>query len=174
MIMANEPYIAKIPENTSILQLTKFTVVFPTLSFLKYFSQTMNLPGVSTTAVEVPSPFSSTFRHGDKLVYETFSVNAIIDEEMRVWEETYSWLRALTKPTKFSEYKRFYNATGELYHDAILTVNTNANLPNIRFKFKNIHPVSLGGVAFNTSDNAQSIPTADVTFRYDFFEIERL
>ena len=172
--MTVENYIAKIPDNTSILQSTKFTVVFPTMSCLKYFSQTMSVPGVSTTPVEVSIPFASTYRHGDKLVYDVFSVNAIIDEELRVWEETYNWLRALTKPTKFTEYARFYNARGELYHDAILTINTNANIPNIRVKFKNVHPIALGGIDFNTADNAQTIPTADITFRYDFFEIERL
>ena len=134
----------------------------------------MIVPGISTSGVEVPSPFSSTYRHGDKLVFDNFSVNAIIDEELRVWEETYNWLKALTAPTKFNEYAKYYNEKAELYHDAILTINTNSNLPNVRFKFKNIHPVTLGGINFNTADNAETIPTADVTFRYDYYEIDRI
>ena len=172
--MSEESLLRKIPDNASILQPTKFSVMFPTLPFLKYFCQTMNIPGVSTSGVEVPSPFTSTYRHGDKLVFDNFSINCIVDEEMRVWEESYNWLKALTAPTKFPEYAKYYNSKNELYHDAILTINTNSNLPNLRFKFRNVHPITLGGISFNTADNAETIPTADVTFRYDYYEIDRL
>lgn len=165
------------PTNTSLLQSTKFSFVIPDLPFAKYFCQSINLPGVSTNPVSVETPFSNTFRHGDKLYYDVFSINAMVDEDFRVWEETYNWLVALTFPEKFSQYAR-YNKTGkskkELYYDGILTMNTNANNPNIRVKFTNCHPISLGGIQFSVMDNSNIIPTADVTFRYDMFSFERI
>jgi hypothetical protein len=172
--MSNESMISKTPENTSILQSTKFTFLIPELPFARYFCQTVSLPGVSTTEVAVSSPFSNTYRHGDKLNYDVFSINAIVDEDLRVWEETYKWLVALTKPTKFSEYARTSFGDGRLYFDGVLTINTNANNPNLRIKFKNCHPTSLGAINFNTAENAETIPTADINFRYDQFEIVRL
>ena len=172
--MATSSLLQTIPENTSILQPTKYTFVFPNLPFARYFCQTVSIPGVSTTEITVSTPFANTYRHGEKLNYEIFSINAIVDEDLRVWEETYNWLRALTKPTSFEEYARKYNFAAELYHDAVLTINTNANLPNIRVKFKNCHPTSLGAIQFNTAENAETIPTADINFRYDYFEFERL
>lgn len=165
------------PDNTSILQPTKFTFIIPDLPFAKYFCQTAVVPGVSTSPVAVETPFSSTYYHGDKLVYDTFSINAIIDEELRVWEETYNWLVSLTKPEKWSQYAKFEGsskAPRELYYDGILTINTNSNNPNLRIKFFNCHPVSLGSIQFSTAENADTIPTADITFRYDRFEIDRL
>jgi hypothetical protein len=166
-----------VPDNTSILQPTKFTFVIPDLPFAKYFCQTATLPGVSTNPVGIDTPFSMTYYHGDKLTYDSFSINAIVDEELRVWEETYNWLVSLTKPESWSQYAKYSlsaKSPRELYYDGILTINTNANNPNIRIKFKNCHPVSLGAIQFNSSDNADTIPTADITFRYDRFDIERL
>jgi len=172
--MTTQSLITKTPENTSILQPTKFTFVIPELPFAKYFCQTVSLPGVSTSEVLVSSPFSNTYRHGDKLVYDVFSINSIVDEDLRVWEETYKWLVALTAPNDFYEYKKTIYGDGRLYFDGILTINTNSNNPNIRIKFKNCHPTSLGGINFNTGENAEVIPTADINFRYDQFEIDRI
>lgn len=172
--MTNSSLLTKIPENTSILQPTKFTFVIPELPFARYFCQTVSLPGVSTSAVTIETPFSATYRHGDKLVFESFSINAIVDEDLRVWEETYNWLVSMTKPTNFREYKKRAGIPADIYYDGLLTINTNANNPNIRVKFKNVHPTSLGSIQFNTADNAETIPTADISFRYDYFEIERV
>jgi hypothetical protein len=163
-----------IPENSSILQSTKYTLLFPTMPFLRYFSQTATIPSVSTSGIAVSTPFSDTFRHGTTLRFEDFTINAIVDEDLRVWEETYNWIKSLTRPSDFNQYARYRNAENMLYHDAILTVNTNANNPNIRFKFFNCHPTSIGAIAFNTADTADSIPTVDITIRYDYYEIERL
>ena len=166
--------ITQIPENSSILQPTKYTFRIPELPFARYFCQTVNLPGVSTTPVQVDNPFSATFRHGDKLIYDQFSINSIIDEDLRVWEETYNWITSITFPENFKQYKKRAGVKSDIYYDGLLTINTNANNPNLRIKFFHCHPVSLGAVQFSTSENAETIPTADITFRYDRFVIERL
>lgn len=162
------------PANSSFLQGNKFTFSFATLPFLKYFCQTINIPGVSTSPVTVDNPFSNTYRHGDKLIYDQINVTIIIDEDLRVWEETYNWLMALTFPKEFRQYYRNTNGRQTAYHDGILTVNTNANNPNIRFKFINCHPSSLGGINFSVQETAQNLITADIVFRHDGFEIERI
>jgi hypothetical protein len=172
--MSNQSFASNVPENTSILQATKYTFIIPDLPFAKYFCQTVNLPGVSTSPVAIPTPFTDLYRHGDTLSYESLGINAIVDEDLYVWEETYKWLVSITKPTKFDEYRNRKATANRIYYDGFLTINTNANNPNLRIKFKDVHPVILGGIQFSTTENAQTIPTADVTFRYDYFEIERL
>ena len=136
--MALESFASNTPQNSSILQLTRFTFIIPDKPYLKYFCQTVSIPTVSTTEVTVPTPFSNTYRHGDKLQYEALSITAIVDEDMRIWEETYSWLSSLTRPESFEQYPRkSLQDKTPLYFDGYLTVNTNANNPNIRFKFHN-------------------------------------
>jgi hypothetical protein len=173
--MAIESFASNTPENTSILQLTRFTFIIPDKPYLKYFCQTVSIPTVSTGAVTVATPFSNTYRHGDKLEFDALTITALVDEDMRIWEETYSWLKGLTRPSSPEEYlRKDLQDKTPLYFDGYLTVNTNANNPNIRFKFLNCHPISLGGINFDTKVNADTIPTCDITFRYDLFEVERL
>jgi hypothetical protein len=173
--MTIESFASNTPQNTSILQLTKFTFIIPDMPFLKYFCQTVAMPGVSTTEVTVPTPFSNTYHAGDKMSFEALTLTAILDEDMRVWEESYKWLKSLTRPTSYSEYRRksAFDRT-PLYYDGYLTVNTNANNPNLKIKFHYCHPVSIGGITFDTKTDADNIPSFDITFRYDFFEFERV
>ena len=172
--MAFEEYTKNTPENTSLLQATKYTFIIPDMPFLKYFCQTVTLPTVSTAEVAVPTPFSTTYRHGDKLVYEGLTLTALVDEDLRIWEESYKWLRGLTRPAEYAEYIRAKDRKAPLYFDGYLTINTNSNNPNLRIKFHNCHPTSLSGINFDTKVDADTIPTCDITFRYDLFEIERL
>lgn len=166
-------YQREVPQNTSLLQSTKYSFVIPDLPFARYFCQSVSLPGISTSAVTIPTPFSETYRHGDKLAFEPFKFTFIIDEDMRVWEESYAWLIALTFPRKFAEYERVKGRKIPKYYDGILTLNTNANLPNIFIKFRNCHPVSLGGITLSTADSADTTLIADMELRYDYFDIER-
>jgi hypothetical protein len=174
--MTIEPFTVNTPENTSILQSTKFTFIIPDKPFLKYFCQTVQLPSVSTNEILVPTPFSNTYRHGEKLNFEALTITALIDEDLRVWQETYNWLKSLTRPTSFEEYPKRgpKDIKAPIYFDGYLTLNTNSNNPNIRVKFHNCHPTSIGMINFDTKVDADVIPTADFTFRYDIFEIERL
>ena len=171
--MSNTSACSTQPENSSFLQAYKFTFSFATLPFLKYFCQSINMPGVSTSPVNIDSPFSSMYRHGDKLVFDQLNMTILIDEDLRVWEETFDWLQALTFPKEFSQYWRNSNGRKTAYHDGILTINTNANNPNMRVQFINCHPVSLGGINFSVQATAQEVITCDVTFRYDGYEIVR-
>jgi hypothetical protein len=172
--MTTESFLTTIPQNTSFLQSTKYTFVIPNLPFARYFCQSINLPGVTSSEIEVATPYSSTYRHPTKMVFEAFSISFLIDEDIKVWEETYKWIVSLTRPESNKQYVKYRDKDASPYHDGILTLNTNANIPNIRIKFKNVFPVSLGGIQFGTTVSADNTLTADVTFRYDTFEFQRL
>lgn len=169
-----ESLLTQIPDNTNFLQLTKFTLFFPDLPFARYFCQSVVFPGVSTNAVMVPTKMTNTYRHGDTLAYDNLTITALVDEDFRVYEETYNWLRNLTTPIRYADYPTNKVNDGPLYNDAILTVYTNSNIANFRVKFRDCHPISLGGIQFNYSDTADNIPVVEITFRYDVFEIQRL
>ncbi len=162
------------PENTNFLQTTKYTFVIPNLPFARYFCQNVNLPGVTSNDIEVPNPFASTYRHPTKMSFDAFTITFLVDEDLKVWEETFKWIVSLTRPESYSQYIKSLNPDASPYQDGLLTINTNANISNIRIKFRNVFPVSLGGIQFSTMNSADTTPTADVTFRYDIFNIERL
>lgn len=172
--MTTESFLTTIPQNTNFLQSTKYTFLIPNLPFARYFCQSINLPGVTSNEIEVPTPFSNTYRHPTKMTFEPFTISFLIDEDVRVWEETYKWIVSLTRPESSKQYIKYKDKDTSPYQDGILTVNTNANIPNLRIKFKNVFPVSLSGIQFGTMNSADTTPTADLTFRYDIFEFQRI
>lgn len=173
--MAIESFASNTPQNSSILQLTRFTFIIPDKPYLKYFCQTVSIPSVSINPVTVPTPLTNTYRHGDKMEFDALTITAIVDEDMRIWQETYDWMKGLANPVTTDQYlRKNLQDRSPLYFDGFLTVNTNANNPNIRFKFLNCHPISLGGIDFDTKTDADNIPTCTIQFRYDIFEVERI
>lgn len=176
--MTNLSVLTGTPDNVSTLQGNKFILSFPKLPFLNFFCQDAGIPGLSTSPVPVPTPFSDTFRHGDKMVFEPLTVNIIVDEDLRVWEEMFLWLTGLTHPENFEEYIRSknyaYKGKEALYQDAVLTTNTNANNPNIRFHFTACHPISIGTLNLSSKAEPTEPLILPVTFRYDRVGINRI
>lgn len=157
--------------NDNFLQATKFSVVIEGLPYLSYFCQTLIIPGVSTSEVDVPTPYSDYFVTGDKLQYDYLTFTFLVDEDLRVWEESFNWLQGITYPLDSNQYaKQKQKGT---YHDATVIIHTNSNLDNLVFKFANCHPVSLGPLSLDFSSNADNVIVADLTLRYDYFTIER-
>ena len=92
------------PENTDLLQSTKFRLTFDRLPGVTYFCQVANFPGVSLTEVIRPTPFVDLYVPGEKLIYDTFNITFYIDEDLRTWLELHDWMRGITFPTDFKEY----------------------------------------------------------------------
>lgn len=173
------------PSNIDLLQSTKFRLTFDRLPGLTYFCQTANFPGVSLTEVMRNTPFVDLYAPGEKIVYDTFNVTFIVDEDLRSWTEVHDWIRSMTFPTSFEEYASLsrqavgsqigLNATlNPQYSAGALTLFTNKNNPNFRLKFVDLFPTSLSTIILNTQDTAEVVITADATFRFAYYNYERI
>jgi len=157
--------------NDNFLQETKFSVTIQGLPYLSYFSNSLTIPGVSTSSAQLSTPYSDIKLGGDKLEYDYLSFTFLLDEDLRVWEESYKWLCGVTYPHDATEYAN--QSKAGVYHDAIVAFNTNNNLENIRFQFKNCSPVSLSGIDMTFTGNAMNVLTSQMVLAYDNFTIER-
>lgn len=178
--------ITRNPTNIDLLQSTKFQVVFDRLPGVNYFCQTANFPGISLTEFPVSTPFVDLYFPGEKAIYDTFNITFLVDEDLRAWTEIHDWIRGLTFPTDFKEYVNMAKSSPQAnirasmrgspagYSTAIMTLYTNKNNPNFRIKLIDCFPTSVGSLIFNASDTAENIVTADATFRFSYYEYERL
>lgn len=168
------------PVNQNPLHPNKFQLNFSRAPNLQFFCQSVNMPGVSLSEIPRNTPFVDIYVPGEKAIYDTLSVTFIIDEDMKTWFEVHDWIRALTFPTQFSEYKELKqlsplaNPNFPQYSDAHLTFLNSSNLPTYRVKFVDCFPTSISGFIFSASDSPESILTADATFRFSYFEIDKL
>ena len=173
------------PKNTDLLQSTKFRLTFERLPTMTYFCQSANFPGISLTEVPRQTPFVDLYMVGDKLVYDTFNITFLVDEDLLAWTEIHDWMRGLTFPTDFKEYMNLTKQSSGAafrkefkqkaqYSDAILTLYTNKNNANFRIKLIDIFPTNLSTIIFNTGDTAENIITAEASFRFSYYDYERI
>ena len=175
------------PANLSLLQSTKFSLTFERLPGMTFFCQSANFPGVSLTEIVRPTPFVDLYHPGEKIIYDTFNITFLVDEDLRSWTEIHDWIRGITFPTDFQEYvnlakqsagtyKRGYSSATSKpqYSEAVLTFYTNQNNPNFRIKFVDIFPTSLSTIIVNTGDSAENVITADASFRFSYYDYERV
>lgn len=173
------------PTNTALLQSTKFRVTFDRLPGSTYYCQGANVPGVSLTEIPRVTPFVELYSPGEKLVYDTFNITFLVDEDMRSWTEIHDWIRSMTFPTDFKEYRdlerlaqvpyiRGREKNKPQFGNAILSLYTNKNNPSFRVKMVDVFPTSLSSLLFNAQDSAENVVVADATFRFSYFEYERI
>lgn len=173
------------PTNVNLFQSTKFRLTFSKLPGVTYFCQSANFPGVSLNEVQRSTPFVDLYMPGEKLVYDTFNITFLVDENLYAWTEIHDWMRGLTFPTDFKEYVDLTrnaipsatrgNSVGKpQYSDAILTFYTNKNNPNFRIKLHDVFPTSLSSILVNASDTAENVVVSDAVFRFSYYDYERI
>jgi hypothetical protein len=171
------------PTNPNFLHPNKFQLNFGRLPNVQYFVQSVSVPGISLSEIQRSTPFVDLYSPGEKAIYDVFNITFLVDEELKAWLEIHDWIRAMTFPEKFEEYARLgqlnkvANARGNVFpqfSDASLTILSSANNPIYKFKFYDAFPTTLSTFIVSTSDTPESIITADATFRYAYFDVDKL
>jgi hypothetical protein len=171
------------PTNPNFLQPNKFQLNFSRLPNVQYFCQTVSVPGISLSEAVITNPFVDIYSPGEKAIYDLINITFLVDEELRSWIEIHDWIRAMTFPEKFEEYKRLPTMQNKLtqqkgtfpqFSDASITILSSSNTPMYRFKFHDCFPTTLSTFIMNTGDGPDTQITADATFRYSYYDIEKL
>ena len=159
------------PQNTNLLQPTKFLLTFTRIQTVQYFCQEVNLPGVSLGEVLRDTPFLDMYSPGTKLTYDPLDITFTIDEELYSWKNIYDWFTFIADPDGFE--KRGVNRElqqNKNFSDAHLTVLSALNNPVLRIEFTNVFPLTLSDIQFDTKSSADTIITARATFRYQSYK----
>lgn len=169
------------PANPNLLHPNKFQLNFSRLPNMQYFCQSVTVPGISLSEAIQPTPFIDVYAPGEKAIYDLLTVTFLVDEELKSWLEIHDWIRAMTFPEKYEEYTqlgRLARKQGNIekpqYSDGVLTLLSSANNPTYRFKFYDLFPISLSTFVVNSQDTPENIITADVTFRFTYYDVEKV
>lgn len=170
------------PHNPNFLQPNKFQLSFSRLPNMQYFCQTVSVPGISTGEVAISNPLVELYSPGDKAIYDTLNITFMVDEKIDTWTEIHDWIRAMTYPTDLKEYSDLRRLNKNVsakqnfpqFSDATLVLLSSANNPVYRIKYHELFPISLSGFIMSSTDTPDSIITADATFRYSYFDVEKV
>jgi len=156
--------------NQNPLQPTSFMFVADRrrLANITFFAQSVMHPSLSTNAAEVPySQYTSVPMTADKITYSALTVNMILDEDMKAYEEIIDWMKY------FIVNNESVTSVSDDSHYADLTLNINTSKNNLvkSIRYEDAFPTDLGEIQMEA--NAESVPViiVPVTFRFTSFTL---
>jgi len=122
---------------------------------------------IPTANLDYPIP-------GDKLEYDTFEVEFLVDEYLSIWKTLYKWMAMLAFPNTSEQFKRL--KLGEFsfseFVDIGMLMLTNKKNPAQRFKFIDCFPINLSPVQMTTNVGTSEVRTATTQFKFKYMAIE--
>lgn len=185
---------AAILENRNFLAPTGFNFVLEKAQAVDFFCQSANVPSVSMVPTVQPGRLRNLPVPGDELYYEDLSVRFLVDEEMKNYLEIHDWLTTLGFPEYWGQYdfedqgvdntrerldlsdmvnSRVSYARKDKYErsDANLQIlNSNYNVIKT-IHFKDIFPISLSTLTFDTVASDVQYLSANATFKYTHYQV---
>lgn len=156
------------PTNLNNATINNFRMVFSKLPTMEFFVTDANIPSITLGETLAPNYLIDRPLPGDKLTYGEFSVEFVVDEELRNWEEIHNWLISIGTPSATTQFDR----AGQ-FSDASLIITTNSSIPVVEFKFIDMFPVSLGDLQFSNAGAADTL-LGSASFRFRGYDIVRL
>lgn len=156
------------PDNLNNATINNFRMVFSKLPTMEFFITSCNIPSITLGEAIAPNYNIDRPLLGDKLTYGELSLEFLVDEELRNWEEIHNWMLSIGTPSSTAQ----YDALGQ-YSDASLIVTTNSGNPVVEFKFIDSFPTSLGDLQFSNAGAADTL-VGSASFRFRGYDIIRL
>ena len=153
----------------------KFTLAKePKVSF---FCNTARIPEISMGTAIQPSSLKDLDVPGDKISYGDFYVRFLVDENMENYMSIHNWITGLGYPETTDQYTAaITDADGirdpkSVFSDGTLRI-LNSNYRDVALiKFKDLFPISLSSLEFDSTITDVQYLTAEVTFKYTVYNI---
>ena len=175
---------------------TQFKFQIIKLPKVEYFCTAANVPGINLGTAEQITPLKDIPLPGDRLQYDTLTIQFLVDENLENYREIHGWLTGVGFPKNYEQFQTLQGAStdrfpstqntgtskeigeikkatqddGGLYSDATLMILTSKNNANLEVIFRNIYPTSLSGLDYNQQATDVDYLTATVTFEYAIYE----
>jgi len=160
--------------NSNYLSPIGFKINVKRLPNVEFFTQKVIIPGINTNAPEIPSPLTTLYSTGDRLIYQELDLSFIVDENMSNYKECLNWMESLTSTEELAQYSKLAKSDEGTVSDITITILNSHKNANLQFTFLDCSPVSLTGVSLDTTQSDVFYPEASITFRYDRFKFSNI
>ena len=163
--------------NRNFLSPIGFLFILDKARKVSFLCQKAEIPTVELGQVEIPTRGMVPIPVEGNMRYSEFSMEFIVDEDLRNYMQIHNWMRALGTPQEFKERRVWLNKYADSpsedprFSDATLQVLNNNNQVNFDVVFKDMFPVSLSSLPFDVTGGDNDYFTSTATFRYTLYEI---
>ena len=170
--LAKESVLDRQPTNQNYIYPTYFQFALSAMPKLEYFVTKVNLPGFGyDSPLEQQNRFTSIRHPANKVRFETFQLDFLVDEDMTNWLEISDWIR---RSSVVDDHLDILENTKDHFCDGTLMITNSAMRPNVEVSFRNMFPISISGFDFDSTITELTPWTATAVFAYDFYEIKKL
>jgi hypothetical protein len=158
------------PQNYNFLSPLNFAFSIKKAPNVRYFTQAVNIPGLTLPPATSVNPFVNIPYPGDHITFDDLSVVFKVNEDMSDFLEIFNWLRELGFPETFEEYEQIasrpaYLGTG-IKSDLSIIVSNSSNVPTIECVIKDAFPISLSGFQLDSRTPDVQFVTCTAVFKY--------
>ena len=161
------------PDSTKFLSPVGFRFNVEFTPQTNWFLTAANLPGISLGEVNQPTPLMQTQVPGNDLTFEPLSVTFLVDENLNNWRELYDWLTGIGFPNDYNEYSD-QKKNKQIYSDATLTILNSNMVPNYIIMFKDLFPINVSDINFDSGSADIEGIKATASFRYLSYTYEKV
>ena len=124
------------------------------------------LPGLAIEPGEVGWLNSKSKISQGPITYDEFSVDFIVDSEIKNWQVLYNWIMFITNyNTKLNEKYQEFSV------DSSLQILDNFNSEVLRIGFVRMWPLNIGAITLSNRDG-EAVLECSATFSYDYYAIK--
>ena len=151
-------------------QLTKYPQV-------AFYCQSANVPSLNLANTVQATRMNYIPHPGDEINFGDLQLRFLVDEKLKNYGAIHNWIRGLGHPESgndFNEYLIGEDYDEKTYSDGTLFILDSNFRRKFAVKFKDLFPVTLSDLTFDSTYTDTEYFAADVTFKYTIYEIEDL
>jgi len=142
---------------------------------VSFYCQSANIPSVNLSVAMQATRFNAIPEPGDEVNYDDLSIRFLVDEKLVNYKSIHNWIRYLGHPEgekDWTDYSDGDSYQEKQYSDGqIFVLDSNFNR-KFEIYFKDLFPVSLGGLNFDATYTDTEYFAVDATFKYTIYDIK--
>ena len=165
---------------------------------VEFFIQSVNLPGISISDVNVATPLYDYPVPGDEISFQPLDISFLVDENLNNYKELHDWISGLGFGKSHEQYAdlqatsedRFPGSSkgslvagveipkplseGGIYSDATLTILNSKNIAKTEIRFQNVFPTSIGSLSYDVKAADVDYLQVQASFTYMNYDIVQI
>jgi hypothetical protein len=147
-------------------------IKYPQVAF---YCQAANVPAMNLSVATQATRLNAIPQPGDEISYEDLRIQFLVDENLNNYKLIHDWIRALGHPYDLTEFNSLLQGNDydeKTYSDGILFVLDSNFNKKVKIIYKDLFPISLSGLNFNSANTDNEYLTAEVSFKFTIYDIE--
>ena len=144
---------------------------------VSFYCQSANVPSQNLAVATQATRFNTIPEPGDEVNYDDLTVRFLVDEDLKNYRSIHNWIRYLGHPESDEDWTTYADGDSyqeKQYSDGILFVLDSNFNRKFKIYFKDLFPVSLSGLNFDSTYTDTEYFAVDATFKFTIFDIEEV